>query len=357
MAQAAQVSNQVNAAKMVEKTDDAQLIYLMDHPDSTEEIPIIDMGPYLRGEPGADRRMAEELRKSTETVGFFYLKNHGIPQALIDRIFAESRRFFALPVEEKMKVPRVDNAGYVRLQEAKQHSANSSIVRNVKPALNESFIINRERTPDDPDVIAKKMFCGMNNWPENLPGFRETLLEYHGAIEKLGKSFLPLWALSLDLPTNFFDRFFTKPHCNLRLAHYPPQTEIGNGQYGIPPHTDNCLMTFLAQSNVPGLAVQMPSGHWRVVEIIPGTLLVNTGNLTVRWTNGRYKSTKHRVINLSGQERYSIPVFFGPDFDALIEVVPTTITADNPCQFEPITYTDLRKWYYGAHKPAAEYPE
>lgn len=344
------MASQVNAAKMVETTDDARLIYLMDHPDSTEEIPLIDMGPYLAGEPGADRRMADALRRATETVGFFYLENHGVPQSLIDRVFAESKRFFALPLEEKMKVPRVDNAGYVRLADEKQHSANSGLVKNVKPSLNESFIINRERTPDDPDVIAKKMFCGMNNWPENLPGFRETLLEYHGTIEALGKSFLPLWALSLDLPRSFFDRLFTKPHCNLRLAHYPPQTEVGNGQYGIQPHTDNCLMTFLAQANVPGLAVQMPSGHWRHVDILPGTLLINTGNLMLRWTNGRYKSTKHRVINLAGVDRYSIPVFFGPDFDALIEVLPTCCGPDNPPQFEPITYTDLRKWYYGAHK-------
>ena len=86
MAQAATAqASQVNAAKMVQKTDDERLIYLMDHPDSTEEIPIIDMGPYLAGEPGADRRMADELRRSTETVGFFYLKNHSVPQSLIDR--------------------------------------------------------------------------------------------------------------------------------------------------------------------------------------------------------------------------------------------------------------------------------
>ena len=88
-----------SAAKMVEPTDDARAIYLMNHPDSVEDIPIIDMGRYLRGEAGADRQMAAELREVTETVGFFYLKNHPVPQQLIDRMFAESKRFFALPVE------------------------------------------------------------------------------------------------------------------------------------------------------------------------------------------------------------------------------------------------------------------
>src|SRR5438552_3987005 len=164
---------EANAAKMIQPTDDARLIYLMDHPDSTEEIPVIDMGPVRAGEPGAHRRMAAELRHVTETVGFFYLKNHGVPQSLIDRMFVESKRFFALPLEEKRRIPRIDNAGYVELRETKAHSKNSGLVRNAKPALNESFVINRERTPDDPDVIAKKMFCSMNNWPDNLPGFRE----------------------------------------------------------------------------------------------------------------------------------------------------------------------------------------
>ena len=334
-------------ATMIEPTDDAGAIYLMDHPDSVEDIPIIDLGPYLAGERGAPERVAAELARVTQTVGFFYLRNHGVPQELTEAMFVEARRFFALPLEEKRKIPRIDNTGYVELREARQHAANSNLVKKVKPALNESFIINRERSPDDPDVIAKRTFCSLNNWPENLPGFRTTLLEYHSTLEALGRTFLPLWARSLDLPVDFFAPFFDVPHCNVRLLHYPPQDEIGEGEYGIPPHTDNCLMTFLAQANVPGLAVQMPSGHWRVVDIVPGTMLVNTGNLMLRWTNGRYKSTKHRVINTAGVDRYSCPVFFGPTYDAMIECLPTCRGPDNPPRFDPITYEDLRKWYYG----------
>src|SRR5258705_10246002 len=129
---------QANAAKMIQPTDDARLIDLMDHPDSTEEIPTIDMGPVRAGDPGADRRMAAELRHVTETVGFFYLKNHGVPQSLIERMFVESKRFFALHLEEKRKIPRIDNAGYVELRETKAHSNNSRLGKNPKPALNES---------------------------------------------------------------------------------------------------------------------------------------------------------------------------------------------------------------------------
>src|SRR5258708_26848698 len=126
---------QANAARMIQPTDNARLIDLMDHPDSTEEIPIIDMGPVRAGDPGADHRMAAELRHVTETVGFFYLKNHGVPQSLIKRMFVECKRFFSLPIEEKRKIPRVDNAGYVELRETKAHSVNSGLVKNAKPAL------------------------------------------------------------------------------------------------------------------------------------------------------------------------------------------------------------------------------
>jgi isopenicillin N synthase-like dioxygenase len=342
------LAGSATAAKMVEATENPQEIYLMDHPDSSEEIPTIDIAAYMAGDHGAIPRIARALAEVTETVGFFYLTGHGVSQSLIDRMFAEGRRFFALPIEAKRKVPRIDNTGYVEMKDPEQNG-NQYLVKKKGAPLNESFIIGRERSRDDPDVIAKKIFCSLNTWPENLPGFREAVLDYHTTIEALGKRFLPLWAASLDLPLDFFDRFFGVPHCNLRLAHYPPQDEIGNGQYGSLPHTDNCLMTFLAQANVPGLAVRMPSGHWRSVELIPGTLLVNTGNLMLRWTNGRYLSTKHRVINASGTDRYSFPVFFGPQFDALIECLPTCCGPDNPAKFEPMTYENMRRWYYGFH--------
>src|SRR4051794_34393050 len=139
-------------ATMIEPTDDAQAIYLMNHPDSVEEIPVIDIGAYLAGKPGADHEVADALREATETVGFFYLKNHGVPQSLIDRMFAESKRFFALPVEDKRKIPRVDNFGYMEMKEERKHKSNEYLIKTVKPALNESFIVGRERSVDDPEL-------------------------------------------------------------------------------------------------------------------------------------------------------------------------------------------------------------
>jgi isopenicillin N synthase-like dioxygenase len=319
--------------------------YLMDHPDSNEEIPVLDVAPVLSGEKGGLASVAGQLRQISETVGFFYLKGHGISQDLVDRVFEQSRRFHALPAEVKARVPHkfTDSfqSGYVAPATARSKAANVEIIKDVKPNLMAKFLVTRELPESDP------RYKSINVWPENLPGFRETVMEYHEAIEKLARSFLPIWATSLDLPTDYFERFFRDPHLTLSLLAYPPQKIVGNRQYGSAPHTDNSFMTFLAQSNVPGLAVRMPSGHWQLVENIPGTFLVNTGNVIMRWTNDRYLSTKHRVINTAEIDRYSIPVFFGPSGDALIECISTCQSADNPPRYEPMTYKNLREWYYG----------
>jgi len=329
--------------------DDPETLYLMDHPDSDEEIPTLDISPYLTGAPAGRERVAAHLDEISRTVGFFYLAGHGIPQHVIDRVFLESRRFHALPEREKRGIPYFATdtlkSGYQSGQEARTR-ANVNIISDAKPNLHAKFSINREGgwrgTAADPQKP-------INIWPKNLPGFKEAVLDYHQRIERLGRQFLPLWATALKLPLDFFDRFFETPHLTLSLLRYPPQKDIGNRQYGIAPHTDNSLMTFLLQADVSGLAVRMPSGHWRIVDIVQGALLVNTGNLMARWTNGEYLSTKHRVINTNEVDRYSIPVFFGPSGDALIECLPTCQSPERPPRYEPMTYRALRQWYYGSY--------
>jgi isopenicillin N synthase-like dioxygenase len=334
--------------------DDDEAIRLMDHPDSDEEIPTLDIAAYLAGQPGGREAAAAKLREVSRTVGFFYLKGHGIPQELIDRVFEQSRRFHALPIETKTKIPYFDTgsfkSGYQPCTKDDYQRTNINIINDAKPNLNAKFSINREGGSGGLSMSEEQRKARVNIWPENLPGFKETVSDYHARIEKLGRQFLPLWATSLKLPLDYFDKYFATPHMTMSLLHYPPQREIGNRQYGIAPHTDNALMTFLAQKDIPGLAVRMPSGHWRAVEPVPGTLLVNTGNLMVRWTNDEYLSTKHRVINTNTVDRYSIPVFFGPSGDALIEVLPTCQSTERPAHYEPMTYLQLREWYYGPRK-------
>ena len=331
--------------------DDEEAVHLMDHPDSDEEIPTLDIALYLSGKPGGRETVAEQLREISRTVGFFYLKGHSIPQDLIDRVFEASRRFHSSPSETKTKIPYFETgsfrSGYQPCFKDEYQRTNINIIADAKPNLVAKFSINREGGSGGLSMTDEQRNARINVWPENLPGFKETLLDYHGRIEKLGRQFLPLWATSLKLPPDYFEKFFATPHLTMSLLYYPPQKEIGDRQYGIAPHTDNALMTFLAQKDVSGLAVRMPSGHWRAVDIVPGALLVNTGNLMVRWTNDEYLSTKHRVINTNTVDRYSIPVFFGPSGDAMIEVLPTCQGAGRPALYEPITYLKLREWYYG----------
>src|ERR1043166_2021215 len=331
--------------------EDEESIYLMDHPDSDEIIPTLDLSRYMSDEPGGRESVAAQLREISTTIGFFYLKGHGIPQSLIDRTFEESRRFHALPHELKKKIPYFTTisgfkSGYHSYAGDGFQNQNVNIISNAKPNLVAKFALNREGGSGGLSMAQEESQARINDWPENLPGFKETVLDYHRSIEALGRKFLPLWATSLKLPLDYFDKFFATPHATMNLLYYPPQKEVGNRQYGIAPHTDNALMTFLAQKDVPGLAVRMPSGHWRKVDVVPGALLVNTGNLIVRWTNDEYLSTKHRVINTYGVDRYSIPVFFGPSGDAPIEVLPTCQSPQRPPRYAPSTYAKLREWYY-----------
>jgi isopenicillin N synthase-like dioxygenase len=337
--------------------DNPESVYLMDHPDSTEEIPSLDISPYLKGEPGGCEAVAARLREISMTVGFFYLRGHGVPPSLLRRMFEEAKRFHSLPEAEKKKIPYFEvggfKSGYSASQEDDYRRANVNIIRGAKPNLLAKFSINREGGSGGLRMTEAESNAVINIWPENQPGFKETLLEYHAMIESLGRKFLPLWAVSLKLPPDYFDTFFVTPHVTLQLLYYPPQKEVGNRQYGIAPHTDNAMMTFLAQGDVPGLAVRMPSGHWRAVDIVPDALLVNTGNVIVRWTNDEYLSTKHRVINTYDRDRYSIPCFFGPSADAVIEVVPTCQGPGRPPRYEPITYQVSRDWYYAPPEKTA----
>ena len=178
---------------------------------SDNPIPGLDIGPYLRGEPGAIEPLAERLRYVCENIGFFYIENHDIPQALIDGAFAASRRIHAMPEARKREIVmnKRHNLGYMFVNESIQRASKVEVAR--KPNFNESFFCGRERPADHPDVVADKPFCGANLWPRDLPGFREAALAYMAAVEQLGMKMLPLVARALELPADFFLPYFETP--------------------------------------------------------------------------------------------------------------------------------------------------
>jgi isopenicillin N synthase-like dioxygenase len=224
----------------------------------------------------------------------------------------------------------------------------SDVNANDKPDLNEAYFTKRERGPDDPLVIAGRRFAGPNRWPEDLPGFRDTVLAYTEAVDELGRRLMPACAVALDLSPDTFDAAFAESQFSFRLSHYPP-VEAEPNQFGIAPHTDANFLTFLAQTEVPGLQLRLPTGEWLDVPYVPDSYAVNSGDMLTRWTNGRFKSTPHRALPPVGRDRYAIPFFLGPHLDTEIACLPTCQGPDHPARFPPITYDAYLHWWYDAN--------
>jgi isopenicillin N synthase-like dioxygenase len=308
------------------------------------EIPILDLGPYLAGKSGATARLGRELRHAFEQIGFYFIRNHGIAEALIDRVFAAASRFHALPLEAKLALKiNQHNIGYLAMRAAT--TRHSLINPNNKPNLNEAYFVKRELPQDHPDILSGKRFRGANQWPAELPGFRDDVLAYCAAMETLSAALLPIYAHALDLAPNFFDEPFRDPQFTLRMSHYPPQDVVEENEFGLAPHTDTSFMTLLAQNAVPGLSLRLPDGRWIDAPALPGAFLVNGGDMLRRWTNDRFLATPHRVINRSGAERYAIPFFFDCRIDYEMHCLPSCAGPGNPPRHEPTTYMDYMIWF------------
>ncbi|MDE0214766.1 MAG: isopenicillin N synthase family oxygenase [Deltaproteobacteria bacterium] len=310
-------------------------------------IPVLDLAGYLAGVPGALQPLAAELRDALERVGFYYIHGHGVPRRLIDAVFTECARFHAQPLDRKMAVRGNEhNVGYMPVNG--YVSRSSRVEKATRPNFVEAFFLKRDLPLDHPDVVAGVRYRCANPWPDAgvLPGFRETVVAYLDAMEGLCKRMLPVYATALDLPPDYFDAAFREPQYTLRLSHYPPADEGGIDQYGLAPHTDSSFLTMLPQSELPGLAIGMSSGEWVDAPVVPGTFLVNSGDMLRRWTNHRFLSTPHRVVNRNaGRDRYAIPFFFDATHDFPMACLPTCQGPDDPPRYEPTTYGEYMRWF------------
>jgi isopenicillin N synthase-like dioxygenase len=190
----------------------------------------------------------------------------------------------------------------------------------------------------DPAVAAGLMKPCACVWPEEeLPLFEARMREYRAEVEALGRKLFVAFAIALDLPENYFDAMIDKPFGPLRINYYPPQDPMTeNDDLGIHAHTDFQCFTFLAQNEVEGLQVLNGKGEWITAPPVAGTYVVNIGDQMARWTNDIFTSTMHRVLNVSGQERMSVPLFFGASFTAPIDTLPTCISPERPKKYEPV---------------------
>ena len=297
------------------------------------EIPVIDVGALAGDDPVAIREAGLAMRHASETIGFFYVKNHGVSGMVICEAFRASQAFFRLPPEEKAawKVNAL-HRGFVA-------PGGAVMVGEKKPDLKESFVWGLELPEDDPDVVAGKPLMGPNQWPKGRPEFRASIQGYYTAACGLGRRLLKGLAASLDRPLDTFERAFAKPLARGGTIYYPPRAADETDRFGVAPHTDYGGLTLLAQDSVGGLEVRTLSGEWVEAIPMPGTIVVNVGDLLGRWTNDRFHSNAHRVVNTSGKERQSIAVFFDPHPDTVID--PRDLLDDpSLAKYPPVTCGD-----------------
>jgi isopenicillin N synthase-like dioxygenase len=311
---------------------------------SSASLPVIDIGG-LTSDRQADRdAVGRALRATCVDKGFLYISNHGVSEHLVEAVFAEAAQFFALPAEEKLTVDKARskaNRGYEPLQ-------GQTLEAGAPPDLKEGFYIGPEHAANDPRVIAGKFNHGPNLWPAKPAGFRPAMEAYFTAMAALGHRLMGGLALSLGLPEDHFAAFCTDPMVTLRLLHYPPQPPNGDpAQKGAGAHTDFGGLTMLRQDDVGGLQVwDQGSGGWVHAAPVPGTFVVNLGDMIARWTNDQYRSTLHRVVNTSGRERYSVPVFYVGNYDHTVTCIPSCLGPGETAKYPPTTVeAHMREMY------------
>jgi isopenicillin N synthase-like dioxygenase len=307
-------------------------------------IPAIDLGAF-RTDRAELERVAREIGAAARGIGFFSIVNHGIPTELLEAAFAESRAFFALPIEEKERISIAhsnDYRGYVRIGE-------ETLDPTKAPDIKECFNAGPDLAADDPDVVAGKPFSALNQWPASA-SFKATLKAYHAANLELVVLLHRACAIDLGIAEeDYFDSRFTKAVGILRLLYYPPHPGTFDGsQYGAGAHTDYGNITLLAQDDVGGLEVRARDGTWMDVPPTPGAFVCNIGDCLMRWSNDTYVSTPHRVVNRAGRERFSIAYFGDPNADALVSCLPSCLGPGEEPKYPPVSYGEYLRSRYDA---------
>lgn len=283
-------------------------------------IPILDWQVF----PKDPETFAQDLGQACRGPGFFLLSGHGIDTQLIAQVFDHANTFFALPDDDKAPLSILQNPhnrGWAAEGSEALDETSGQVDRK------QAFNIGLDMAPDDPRVLAGEPFRGVNIWPD-MPDFRDVMLRYYDAVWSLAVSLHRAFARDLDLPPEYFGRYFDAPLATLRLLSYPPASgqvgEIGAGA-----HTDYGSITLLMTDGEPGLQVRPRGGDWMDVPHVEGAFVVNIGDCLMRWTNDIYVSTPHRVLPPK-RARQSIAFFLDPNPDAVIDALPGTGSAKYP---------------------------
>jgi len=289
------------------------------------EIPLIDISALRQSDPDAPRRVAEQMLEAARRIGFFYVIGHGIDNQVFDNAHRSSREFFL--ADDSLKQDCAINArhrGHLRIGEAKMYSA-----KNVD--LKESFVFGLELDADDPASDGQDEFLGHNQWPQQLPEFRVAMKEFFDAMSSVAVDLMRAFAVSMNLPEQTFIAYADRPISRGSSVYYPPQSQdMGNEQFGVAPHTDYGCLTLVWQDDTGGLEVRGANSDWVTAHPVRDSLVVNVGDLLQRWTNNRFKSTPHRVVN------QSMALFWDPNSDTVIDS-SVVCAAGEQAAYEPVT--------------------
>ena len=323
---------------------------------SLSPVPIINIAPLVHttGEPTT---VATQMSQACREHGFFYIRGHGVDNALLERLERLSREFFAQDRTTKMEI-RMERGG----RAWRGYFPVGDELTSGQPDQKEGLYFGTELASDDPRVQAGVPMHGPNLFPSDSPKFRTTVLEYMQALTQLGHTLMRGLALSLGLnETHFADHYTTDPLTLFRIFHYPPVAEQYAG-WGVGEHTDYGLLTILKQDAVGGLQIKS-RGRWIDAPPVPGTFICNIGDMLERLTRGIYRSTPHRVRNVSQQSRYSFPFFYDPSFSA--PMVPLDLShieapeEDSVARWDGASVHDFRGTYgeYILDKVARVFPQ
>jgi len=307
-------------------------------------VPIIDIAPYVHGDAADKASVAAAVDDACRDIGFLVIAGHGVPDDIVAAMYESAAEYFALPYWEKMrlKMPPDRYRGYTPYG---AETLALSLDEATPPDIKESFSIGPFGHAADVYHFGDQgyRYFAPNMWPQLPDHMQATWQAYYGEMNRLAGALMRIFALALGMPEPWFDDKIDRHITNFSAIHYPAQSEPpSDAQLRAGAHTDYGSLTIVqTNTDVGGLEVQDKNGTWSLVPIVPGTFVVNLGDLMAEWTNDRWVSTMHRVANpprdRAGQAKTSLLFFHQPNYDAVVECVPTCSGPDNPPRYTKTT--------------------
>jgi isopenicillin N synthase-like dioxygenase len=310
--------------------------------EAGQALPLLDLRPFLRGEPGADDQLVADVKLIQETLGFYAIINHGVDPQLIDDLVEQTRLLFTLPDEEKLKYRHDRHMQGYWPSDTVSANRPGFEKETEKASSMGGWVFGRDRKETDPKVVNGVPHRAPNRWPDpaKAPKFRPMMELYQSQMLALGQKLVPIYARILGLEPDYFEKDFRDPEWYTRCNYH---SGGGSGMF-VNAHSDHSFLSLLPISRVPGLQVRTPAETWIDATHIEGAMVVNTGEWLNRLSNGRLLATPHRVTQPI-RERISIPFFMDPNDEANDDPVPGALKPGEARKFPPATFGEFYASY------------